>query len=110
MDERLLSIGVQEAREKCKNIDNVEQRAKAAMKVMKGHWFVSDEGQQFRAAIAATILETTNEKEKEALARSHRNLAKVSLLMQAAQSNVDIADLNIEEGEALPILAWWQEL
>jgi hypothetical protein len=109
MDDRLLSIGIVEAREKCKDITDVEQRVKAAMKVMKNHWFVTDEPQQFRAAIAAAVMESP-EQEAEILIRSNRNLAKLSISIQATMSGMEVSDANLEDGEMLPIMGWWKEV
>ena len=109
MDDSILSIGIDEARMACRNISDLEQRTKAAMSAMKGHWLVTEEPSQFKAAIAAAMLETADDHIANQLAASHRNLSRMSHAMAASTVGVDVADMHIEDEGNLPILAWWKE-
>lgn len=105
-----MQIGIAEARVACKGIDGVEARTKPAFKALKHHWCITTEGVQMKAAVAASMMETKSEEERETLARSHRNLSKLSISMQAAMSGMEMKDNNLEDGEMYPLMGWWHDV
>lgn len=93
-----------------KNLPLVE-RIKYAMQKASNHWLVTNEDDQFRAAIGA-VLVTANEEEKEKI-NSELKLLKA---LSAAATGVSVdftqlfAQLPVSETEPLGLRGIWQEV
>lgn len=107
-------IAIIEAREKCKDITLLEDRIKAAMKVTKNHWLVTDVPKQFKCACAAALMESPEKADKDLITKSHSGLSAVSHAIVAMQGGADIDIGKIIEdlmpSNVLPLLKWWREI
>ncbi len=107
-----LMIAVAEARNALRPSMGLEERIKAAMKVTKDHWMERDEQAQYRAALAAAVLETTDPAERERLTGSSQFIMRQSSAMIAILNGVSIdasAPELIPPANLLPLVDWWRE-
>lgn len=104
-------IAIHEASEACRGIDDLTERLKAAMRVCKGHWMETNENNQLRSALAATML-VSSEEEKALIVRSSKALEKLNAIMSALQAGVpvDIEAVEPPEAEIIPLLGLWRGL
>jgi hypothetical protein len=108
----VMAIAATEARAACKGEPDVIERIKKAMKACRNHWMVTDENEQFRAAVAAALLESNGE-EKDRIERSAKSLSRVSAMLKAMQAGVpvDIEAMAAEpqESDLIPLNKLWHE-
>jgi hypothetical protein len=104
-------LAADEARAACRGDMPLEERIKKAMHCTKNHWLLTDQGLQLSAAMAAVILETKDESEKDLITRSYKNLALVNATMHAAISGVpiDIESLPKPDPDLLSLTNMWRE-
>lgn len=108
-----LLIATAEARHACKGEPDLMERIKKAMRAALDHWMETDEAQQFRAAVAAAILESEGA-EKERLERSAAALNRLGAILSALQAGVAV-DLEAEvskprEDDLIPLRKLWDEI
>lgn len=112
MNETLITIAAQEGRAACKGEPNLDQRVIKAMRACRNHWMVTDEEQQFRAALVAAILESEGE-ERSRIERSAKALNRIGAMLQALQAGVpvDLAAMADEkqDDDLLPLRKMWDE-
>lgn len=110
MNDAVTSICAMEAREACKGEPDLIERIRKAMKAVRNHWMVTDETQQFRAAVAAAILESTGE-ERERIERSAKELNRVSAMLSALQAGVpvDVEAMEPAPADVIPLAKMWRE-
>lgn len=105
-------IAAAEARSSCANEPNITERIKKAMRACHGHWMATSEPEQFRAAVAAAMLESP-EDEKDRIARSAKALNKIGAMLQALQAGVpvDFEGMAAEkqDEDLLPLRKLWDE-
>jgi hypothetical protein len=80
MDPAMLAAA--EARSSCKGEPNLIERIKKAMRACHNHWMVTDEKDQFRAAIAAAMLESEGE-DRDRIERTAKAMNRVGAMIQA---------------------------
>lgn len=101
-------------RHECANEPDLEARLRKAMKAARNHWMVTEENEQFKGALAAALMETANEAEKDRLIRSARALNRVGALIQALQAGVpvDLESMAAEpkDDDLLPLRKIWNEV
>lgn len=78
-----------EAREACKNEPDLMERLRKAMKSARGNWMAPPEAEQFRAAVAAAMLESP-EPEKDRIQRSAAALNRIDSMMAALAAGVPV--------------------
>lgn len=105
-------IAAHEARSACKGEPDLTARIKKAMVACHGHWMVTSEPDQFRAAIAAAMLESEGD-EKERIERSAKKLNQLGAVLHALQAGVPV-DLEAMAKETpdtdlLPLRKLWDE-
>lgn len=105
-------IAAHEARSACKGETDLTARIKKAMTACHGHWMVTSESDQFRAAIGAAILESEGE-DRDRIERSAKALNKLGAMLQAMQAGVPV-DIEAMANEAtdtdlLPLRKLWDE-
>lgn len=111
MNDVVTSIAVTEARSSCKDEPDIAERLKKAMRACHGHWMVTAETEQFRAAVAAAALES-NEEEKDRILRSGRKATEINNAMAAAAAGVPvdlISVLSDADEDLLPLMRLWKE-
>lgn len=110
MNDVVASICAMEGREACKGEPDLMKRIQKAMKACRNHWMVTDETQQFRAAIAAAILESSGE-ERERIERSAKELNRVGAMLSALKAGVpvDIEAMEPPAEDVIPLTAMWSE-
>lgn len=106
------TIAAFEARSSCAGEPDIIERIKKAMRACHGHWMVTDETQQFRAAIAAALMESAGE-EKDRIERSAKKLNQLGALLSALQAGVPV-DIEAmaaepEQPDLLPLRKLWDE-
>jgi len=99
-----------EAREACKGEPDLTKRIQKAMKASRNHWMVTDEAQQFRAAVAATMLESPPE-ERERIERSAQALNRLGAMLNAFKAGVpvDIDAMVPPAEDTIPLRKMWSE-
>lgn len=106
-------IAAAEARSRCAGEPDITERIKKAMRACHDHWMVTNETEQFRAAVAAAMLESPDEAEKDRIARSSKALNKVEAMLQALQAGVpvDFESMAAEkqDDDILPLRQLWDE-
>jgi len=113
MDAGLL-IATAEARHACKGEPDLTERIKKAMRACLDHWMETNEANQFRAAVAAAILESEGS-EKERIERSAAALNRLGAMLEAMQAGVAV-DLEAELANApksedvIPLRKIWDEI
>src|SRR3954469_14107505 len=105
-------IAAAEARSSCAGEPDIIERIKKAMRACHDHWMVTNETEQFRAALAAAIMESPEE-EKDRIGRSSKALNKVGAMLQALQAGVpvDFESMAAEkqDDDILPLRQLWNE-
>lgn len=108
----IVMIAAAEARGQCKDEPDVIERVKKAMKACRNHWMVTDENEQFRAAVAAAMLES-DPVERERIERSAQALNKVGAMLKALQAGVpvDIEAMAAEkqDEDIIPLNKLWHD-
>lgn len=108
-----MMIAVAEARTACKDEPDITERVKKAMKVCHNHWMETNETNQFRSALAAAMLESEDEVEKDRIGRSSRALNKLSAMLSALQAGVpvDVEAMAAEkrDEDLLPLMDLWYD-
>lgn len=106
-------IAVHEAREACKGEPDIEKRIEKAMLAVKDHWMETNKENQFKSAIAAAMMESSEE-EKDRIQRSFDGLARVSAFINALQAGVPVDfDKMAEEkqpDDILPLMPMWRKI
>lgn len=99
-----------EAAQACKGEPDLIERIRKAMKSARHHWMVTNESEQFRAAVAAAIMESTGE-ERERLERSAKSLNQLGAMLQALQAGVpvDIEAMEKPADDTIPLTKMWNE-
>jgi nicotinate-nucleotide pyrophosphorylase len=105
-------IATHEAREACKGEADLIERVKKAMRACHGHWMETNEGEQLRAALAAAMLESPDEIQKDRIARSAQALSKMGAALNAISQGVSldvIETFSQIDDDILPIRQLWNE-
>lgn len=104
-------IAAADARPRCREILDVEERLRAAMRVTFNHYMETNEMGQVRAAVAASMLESP-ENERERIARSFQALNDLNNLMAAIHAGVPVNIDQVKEppDDCIPILSIWQSV
>jgi hypothetical protein len=89
MNDAVLAIAASDARSACKGEPDIMERIRKAMKACKNHWMETNENNQFRAAVAAAILESSGD-EKDRIERSAKSLNKVGAMLNALRAGVPV--------------------
>jgi hypothetical protein len=117
MNEGVLSISVSEIKAKLVNekIEGLENQLKAAMKITKDHWLVTDESQQFKSAIAGVMaLYGPNSDEWDRLVWESKQIEKLNHMVTGAQLGIPINLEALTEKndtfEPIGLLAMWKNL
>lgn len=108
MSDNVLMIGIAEIRLHLKGIDGLEDRFSAACRQAHELWVTGDDEARFKAAVAATILETSDPIEKDRLVRSTEILKAMSAAMSGIPVDFDRA-IPDSDFEPLPLLGIWHE-
>jgi hypothetical protein len=109
-----MMIAAMEAQHACKGEPDLMERIKKAMRACIDHWMETNEANQFRAAVAAVILESDGA-EKERVERSAAALNRLGAMLQAMQAGVAV-DLETELAEQpkaedlIPLRSIWEEI
>lgn len=110
MNDAVISICAMEAREACKGEPDLMERIRKAMKSARNHWMVTNPSQQFRAAVAAAILESSGD-ERARIERSVKALNQLGAMLQALQASVpvDIEAMEKPADDTIPLTKMWNE-
>lgn len=105
--DNMVMIGAQmiHAEAKIKLEDSIEDRLKAAMKVGRNHWMITDEDQRFRASCGAVLLDATEE-ERERIGDELHNLRVLNALITGVSSNIDAMR---EQENPIGLLKLWKD-
>jgi hypothetical protein len=109
-NDAVVSICAIEAGMACKGELDLMERIRKAMKAARGHWMCTEEADQFRAALAAAIAESTGE-ERGRLVRSVEALNRLGAALNALSAGVpvDIAAMEKPPEDMLPLRQMWKE-
>jgi hypothetical protein len=111
MNDGVVAICAHEARSACAGEKDLMERIRKAMKAARGHWMVTDPHQQFRAAVAAAVLESEGE-ERSRIERSAQALNKLGAALQALQAGVpvDLAGMvEKQDDDLIPLQKMWHD-
>lgn len=98
--ETIAYIAVDDIRPHCAGEPDITERVKKAMRQAHTFWLSTDDTLRFRSALAAAILESPNEEEKERIIQSARICGHNPL------GALDDCD---DEFEPLPLIGMWRE-
>jgi len=100
-----------EAREACKGEPDIMKRIERAMKASRGHWMEANPSNQFRAAIAAAMLESEG-LERDRIERSAEALKRANAAIQAMQAgiSVDLEEALKADEDTIPLMKMWREI
>jgi hypothetical protein len=105
-------IAAAEARSRCKGEPDVVERIRKAMRACRNHWMVTNEPDQFRAAVAAALLESEGA-DKDRIERSAAALNKIGAMLGALPAGVpvDIEAMAAEpkQDDLIPLRKLWDE-
>lgn len=110
MSDAALSFCAMEAALACKGEPDLMDRIRKAMNATRNHWMITNENEQFRAAVAAAIMESVGE-ERERLERSAKSLNQLGAMLQALQAGVpvDIDAMEKPADDTIPLTKMWNE-
>lgn len=111
MSDNVMAIAATEAQHACRGEPDLMERIKKAMKACHGHWMETNPSNQFRAAVAAAIMESEGE-ERDRIERSARALNRANAALQAMQAGVDVdleAALKADD-DVIPLSKLWREV
>lgn len=93
----------------CANEPDLEERVRKAFKAAQNIWFGNDD-MKFRGAVAAVLVNTTNEDEKKRLTCSYQILSIISDGLRNGVINADALTHQMPKGvELIPLVAMWRE-
>lgn len=101
-----IAIACHEARAGLKGLP-LEARCRQAFRAVKGHWMVTDQNEQFQAAVAAILLETEDATERERIEYTVETMKAIAAASQGIP--VDFGSVLREEIEGVPLQAWFLE-
>lgn len=87
--DNIMMIAAAEARIACKDEPDIKERFRKAARVMHDHWMLQGYEPQFKAALAAAMLES-DEADKERYQAEFDGMAKAAALIQALQLGIPI--------------------
>jgi hypothetical protein len=111
MSDNVMAIAATEAQHACRGEPDLMERIKKAMKACHGHWMETNPSNQFRAAVAAAMLESEG-LERDRLERSAAALKRANAALQAMQAGVDVdleAALKADD-DVIPLAKMWREV
>lgn len=111
MNDAVVSICAMEAREACKGEPDLTKRIEKAMKASRGHWMETNPSNQFRAAVAAAMLESEG-LERDRIERSAAALKRANAAIQAMQAglSVDLEEALKTDDDTIPLMKMWREI
>lgn len=106
-------IATSEARNACAGEADIQKRIEKAMKATRNHWMETNEQNQFKAAVAAAMLES-DDADKDRIKRSFDALSQFSAMIGALQAGVPV-DLEAmveqkKDDDLLPLMPMWRGL
>lgn len=101
-----LRIAIADAQTAVKAGDSLEDRLRAAMGRTHGHWLITDEDEQFRAAIGAVMLDAS-EDERERLEAEIHKLKTLSALVSGVPVDMDRVN-SADDPEPVGLMKLWK--
>jgi hypothetical protein len=110
MNDAGMQIAAMEAREKCKGEPDLMKRIEKAMRACRDHWMETNQSSQFRAAVAAAMLESEG-LERDRIERSAAALNRANAALQAMQAgvSVNLDALDPADDDIIPLMKIWRE-
>ncbi|HYC65062.1 MAG TPA: hypothetical protein VEC14_10050 [Reyranellaceae bacterium] len=86
------------------------KRIEKAFAKAQDFWMDTSEGLRFNGALAAVLLETTDEAEKERVIASKRALDQLDAVLRAARLGIpaDLSTLSTPPEDAIPLMKMWR--
>lgn len=111
MSDNVMAIAATEAQHACRGEPDLMERIKKAMKACHGHWMETNPSNQFRAAVAAAMLES-EELERDRIERSADALKRANAAIQAMQAglSVDLEEALKADEDTIPLMKMWREV
>jgi hypothetical protein len=106
-----MAIAATEAQHACRGEPDLMERIKKAMRACHGHWMETNPSNQFRAAVAAAMLESEG-LERDRIERSAAALKRVHAALQAVQAGVDVDFESAfkTDDDIIPLTKIWNEV
>ena len=104
-------IASMEAREHCRNESDLMERIRKAMRACHGHWMQTDEVEQFRAAVAAAMMESPAD-ERRRIEEAAVYLNRLGAALAATKAGVEVDFAKLLDGvpeDVLPLKKLWEE-
>ena len=112
MSDNVMAIAATQAQHACRGEPDLMERIKKAMKACHGHWMETNPSNQFRAAVAAAMLESEG-LERDRIERSAQALNRANAALQAMQAGVpvDLEGMAAEkqDDDLIPLRKLWDE-
>jgi len=114
MNEHLMMIAITECLGTISEVQGIEDRLKAAMKIAKQHWLVTAEDERFKSAVGAVMQSYGHgSPEWTQLETELKALAQLSTMLNAARQGMAIVPDSIElppEGfKPIGLMKLWRE-
>ena len=103
MIDAVTDIAVDDIRPSCRNEPVLIERIKKAFAKAQDFWMSTDDALRFRAALAAILLETSDEAEKRRILETNDYIKALNAMMSGLDVNMpDISD-------PLPLIGMWHD-
>ena len=109
MDEVGLHIIASEMNDACKAEPDLLERIRIAMRGAQNHWMVTNEQEQFRGALAAAML-ASSEDEKDRITRSLQPMKALSAMMSGVPVDFDAVAKSMGAEDLIPLKKMWDEI
>jgi len=100
-------ICVHHVRPALKGITDLDERVRAAFKEAQSFWASTDEDIRYRGAVAAVVLETTDQKGR--LERSIKIVSSLGALMVGVPVNLELLEGELKAFKPVPLVGMWKD-
>lgn len=104
-----MKIAISEIEGKLTKNTSIKERLKQAMRLAMDHWLVTAEQEQFRCAVGAVML-TTSEEERMLLSEEMRSLSAISAATQGIPVDFEAALAGNHPEKWYHLMPLWKEL
>ncbi len=109
MSDTVLLIAASDIRPACRDEPDLETRIRKAFAKAQDFWMSTDDDIRFRGALAAVMMETTDEAEKDRIVKSVASLRTLSAMLSHVPVDMEAALKEMESFEPLPLMPLWRE-
>lgn len=104
-------IAAADIRPKIKNVPDLIARIAAAFDAAQDFYMTTDDDTRFRGALAAVLLETPNDADKERVIASKKALDKLDAIIKGSQAGLvfELSENDMPRADNIPLLKMWHD-